>query len=80
MGAFPVPEGVHVPQAIRSLRPRTVEIHTYGYLIIEMHGGIDHYGVLVFPKDFEEPRPGYLDALRTRGDRELVGGLWYYSH
>jgi hypothetical protein len=39
-----------------------------------MHGGMDHFGVKIYPEDFKKPRD-YFEY----GDRELLPGLWYYD-
>jgi len=69
-----VPEGVGIPQAIQDIRPHTVLIDYDGYLTIEMHGGMDHFGVNIYPDDFRKPRLSF-----RYGDRELLPGLWYYD-
>jgi len=74
VGDLPLPRGVCVPQAIRDLRPRGIYLNCDGYLTIEMHGGIDHFGVCIYPDDFREPCVGF-----KYGDRELLKGLWYYD-
>lgn len=43
-------------------------------MMMEMHGGMDHFGVLVYSEGFREPFPGF-----KYGDRKLVDGLWYYD-
>jgi len=72
-GSFHVPRGMQIPQAIRDLRPGTVLIDYYGYLIIEMHGGMDHFGVLIHPEGASEPYPSF------HGGRKLTEGLVYYD-
>lgn len=74
LGQLPIPEGTPIPQPIRSLRPRTMLISYDGYLIIEMHGGMDHFGVNIYPENFKEPDPPF-----AYGDRKLLSGLWYYD-
>ena len=73
MGSFNVPEGIQIPQEIKDLRSGCV-IDYDGYLRMEMHGGMDHFGVKIYPEDFKEP-----DVYFTYGDRELLPGLWYYD-
>ena len=41
---------------------------------MEMHGGMDHFGVRIYPEDFNEP-----DRYFKYVDRELLPGLWYYD-
>lgn len=72
-GNFHVPKGVQIPQAIVDLRPKTVLLDYYGYLIIEMHGGMDHFGVRIYPEGVSEPRPLF------HGGRKLLEGLVYYD-
>ena len=43
--------------------------------MIEMMGGMDHYGVSVYREDYS----GTQFAGFKYGDRELVPGLWYYD-
>jgi len=72
-GVFPVPRGVRIPQAILDLRPHTVVIDYDGYLFIEMHGGMDHFGVRISPEGFKEPRSMAMEG------RKLLEGLVYYD-
>lgn len=72
-GIFSVPEGIQIPQAIKDLKSGFV-IDYDGYLRIEMHGGMDHFGVKIYPEDYKKPRDYF-----KYGDRELLPGLWYYD-
>lgn len=78
-GYVPFPKEVKemgLPETIRKLKPRTVLIRHVNYkiyLTIEMHGGMDHFGVYIYPEDSNEPRSDYLYG------RELIPGLWYYD-
>ena len=72
-GYFFVPKGVRMPQVIWDLRPHLVAIDYDGYLIIEMHGGIDHFGVRIYPEGVNEPHPLF------HGGRKLLEGLVYYD-
>ena len=74
IGNFPIPKGVRIPQAILDLRPHAVVIDYDGYLIIEMHGGMDHFGVRIYPEEFKAPYPGFKYI-----NRKLTEGLWYYD-
>ncbi len=74
MGFYPIPSKVPMPEAIRNLRPHHILAATRGYLIIEMHGGMDHFGLYVYPEDYKAPDPDF-----TYGDRQLIPGLWYYD-
>jgi hypothetical protein len=74
LGDIGVPKGVEIPQAIRDLKPRGCLVSLDGYLTLEMHGGMDHFGVRIYPEDYKEP-----DRYFKYGDRELLPGLWYYD-
>jgi hypothetical protein len=77
VGDIGIPKGVEIPQAILDLKPRGCLVSLDGYLTLEMHGGLDHFGVQIYPEDFMEPEePG--DYFKY-GDRELLPGLWYYD-
>ena len=52
LGDFGVPEAVQIPQAIRDLKPRGCLISCDGYLTLEMHGGMDHFGIRIYPENF----------------------------
>ncbi|MBN1361789.1 MAG: hypothetical protein JW993_14430 [Sedimentisphaerales bacterium] len=73
-GSLPVPRDVKMPAAIKRLRPRRWAVDCAGYLTIEMHGGMDHFGVMIYPADFNEPYPQF-----AYGNRKLIDGLWYYD-
>lgn len=73
LGEFGVPEGVQIPQAIRDLKCGCL-ISYDGYVTLEMHGGMDHFGVRIYPEDYKEP-----DRYFKYGDREFLTGLWYYD-
>lgn len=72
-GNFHIPTGVQIPQAILDLQPQTVLIDDSGYLLIEMHGGTDHFGVRIYPEGVNESRPLF------HGGRKLLEGLVYYD-
>jgi hypothetical protein len=72
-GSFHIPSGVQIPQAIVDLRPQTILIDYSGYLLIEMHGGMDHFGVRIYPEGVNEPHPLF------HGGRKLLEGLVYYD-
>lgn len=74
MGSVALPDGLHIPKVIRDLAASDITVNYEGYLNIEMHGGMDHFGVRVYPKDYSEPYSNY-----TYGDKELLPGLWYYD-
>jgi len=77
IGDIGLPSGVDIPQAIRDLKPRGCLVSLDGYLTLEMHGGMDHFGVQIYPEDFKEPEE--LGSNFKYGDRELLPGLWYYD-
>jgi len=68
------PEASQFPQVILDIKPRDVFIRRDGYVTLEMHGGMDHFGVQAYPDDFKEPFKGF-----KYGDREIIPGLWYYD-
>lgn len=68
------PEASKFPKAILDLAPVQVRIPFEGCLMVEMHGGFDHFGLLAYSKSFKEPYPGF-----KYGAREVVEGLWYYD-
>ena len=41
---------------------------------MEMHGGMTHFGVRIYPEDYKKP-----DRYFKYVDRELLPGLWYYD-
>lgn len=71
---FPIPKEVQLPQIFLDLEPHKIVINSYGYLWMEMHGGMTHFGLNIYPEYFKEPFSGY-----KYGDRELVPCLWYYD-
>ena len=73
-GVRHLPKGVQIPKTIQDIRPRGFLVDYDGYLIMEMHGGMDHFGVRMYPQDYQEP-----DRYFKYGDRELLDGLWYYD-
>ena len=75
MGSFYVSIGKQTPKAIRDLKPKRIGIDYDGFMYLEMHGGMDHFGVKIYPEDFNEPSRGSFKY----GDRELLPGLWYYD-
>lgn len=68
------PNGLALPRAVIDLNPRVVRIVEDGYVMIEMHGGMDSFGVKVYPDKYLPPFVGF-----PLGDRELMDGLWYYD-
>ena len=74
LGDFGVPEEVHIPKAIQDLKLRRCLISYDGYLTLEMEGGMDHFGIWIYPVDYKPPSRNF-----KYGDRELLPGLWYYD-
>ncbi len=73
-GVLHLPKGVQIPETIQDIRPRGFFVDYDGYLIMEMHGGMTHFGVRIYPEDYKEP-----DRYFKYVDRELLPGLWYYD-
>lgn len=73
-GRTEFPNGVPVPQAIINLSARRLDISEDGHMMIEMHGAMDHFGIIIYPEGFTEPFQGF-----NYGDRKLIDGLWYYD-
>lgn len=62
------------PQPILDLRPTSVYIDPTGRVMVEMLGGLGHFGVYAYPADFNERWPNF-----EYRNRELIPGLWYYD-
>lgn len=73
-GSNPDPAKAQFPKVIVALEPSCVYVEA-GRIMIEMMGGMDHYGVSVYREDYS----GEHFAGFRYGDRELVPGLWYYD-
>ncbi len=78
-GKYPVRRGPHpettrFPQPILQLEPTYVDIATDEYVIVELFGGLDHFGVYAYPEDFKPTSSNF-----HYGDRKLINGLWYYD-
>lgn len=70
----PHPEASRFPQPILDLEPTYVIINPDGRMMIELHGGFLHYGVIAYPEDYKEP------GINSKyGDKKLIDGLWYYN-
>jgi hypothetical protein len=69
-----LPSGIAIPRAIIDLGARRFDVSKDGHMMIEMHGGMDHFGVDLYAEDFREPYPDF-----KYGDRKLIDGLWYYD-
>jgi len=70
------PETSKFPQPILNLAPTYVYIdeNYTGRVMLEMLGGLGHFGVQAYPEDYKKPYPTY-----QYGDKELIPGLWYYD-
>lgn len=62
------------PQPILDLGPINVFIDYDGRVMLEMAGGLDHFGVSAYPEDYK--KPPHTEKL---GDKKLIPGLWYYD-
>lgn len=71
---FADPEVSGFPRAIRDLRPAQVLVDRDGRVMVEMFGGLAHFGVYAYPEGYREPFSGF-----KYGDRELIPNLWYYD-
>jgi hypothetical protein len=70
------PMASQFPQPILQLAPSYVYIdeNDSGRVMMEMLGGLDHFGVEAYTEDYKKPYPTY-----QYGDKELIPGLWYYD-
>ena len=79
-GSLNVPKEIQIPQAIKDLKSSYVvryvvyDSHLSIFLLLQMHWGMDHFGVKIYPEDFKKP-----DDYFEYGNRELLPGLWYYD-
>jgi hypothetical protein len=69
----PHPDASELPKAILDLKPSYIFIEDGGRLVVEMLGGINHFGVIAYPENLKEPFAGW------EHDRKLIEGLWYYD-
>ena len=63
----PHPETLRFPQLILDLEPMRISIKDDRSIMVEMHGGFHHYGVIAYHENFEY------------GDKKIIDGLWYYE-
>jgi hypothetical protein len=70
----PDPEASQFPQLILKLTPNYVFINKDGRVIVEMLGGLIHFGVYAYPENYK-----YEGPINSFGDKELIHGLWYYD-
>lgn len=68
----PHPEVSKLPQLILRLKPTWVFINNER-VMIEMFGGLDHFGFHAFSEGFLE------EDQKEYGDKKLLDGLWYYD-
>lgn len=73
-GSDPHPKTSRFPEPIVELRPSCVYVEA-DRIMVEMMGGLDHFGVDVYVEGFD----GTRFAGFKYGDKELVPGLWYYD-
>jgi hypothetical protein len=66
---------LEIPRPILNLKPNDVYINYNGRVIVEMLGGLDHFGVYAYPVDYEKP----AHASEELGHKKLLDGLWYYD-
>jgi len=70
------PQASRFPKPILDLNPSYVYIdeNDSGRVMVEMHGGLLHFGVLAYTEDYKKSFPSF-----KYGDKELIDGLWYYD-
>jgi hypothetical protein len=61
-------------EIILQLKPTYLWFQDEGYVIIELFGGMSHYGVKAYAEDFNEPYEGF-----RYGNKKLIDGLWFES-
>jgi len=59
---------------ILDLEPTYIYIDQNGRVMVEMLGGLHHFGVYAYPEDYK-----YKEPISAYGDKELIPGLWYYN-
>jgi hypothetical protein len=70
----PEAETLGFPRVILDLEPTYVHIDSEGRVIVELGGGLHHFGVYGYPVDYKKPLTNF-----KYGNRKLVDGLWYYE-
>jgi len=70
------PKSSNFPKPILDLAPSYVYIdeNDSGRVMVEMLGGLGHFGIIAYTEDYKKPFPNF-----KYGDRELFPGLWYYD-
>ncbi len=64
------------PKSLIDLHPTYIYIDEdyNSYVMVEMLGGLEHFGITAYKKDFLQPFQDF-----HYGDKELISGLWYYD-
>lgn len=62
----------HFPRVLQDLIPAYVDLRHDGMVIVAMMGGINHFGVVVYPDEYG------AQALPL-GHKQITDGLWYYD-
>jgi hypothetical protein len=70
----PNPEITSFPKAILDMHPAYIYINDDGAMKIELLGSMGHFGINVYPKDYNP-----FSSKYKFGDIELIPGLWYYD-
>lgn len=73
----PEPEVLRLlPQEILDIKPSYIYIDELdcGRVMLEMLGGLGHFGVEAYTEDFMKANPDF-----EYHDRKLIDGLWYYD-
>lgn len=70
----PEAEKLRFPRVILGLEPTYVDIDSEGRVIVELGGGLHHFGVYGYPDGYEKPIFNF-----KYGDKRLIDGLWYYE-
>ncbi len=68
----PHPDSSKLPETMLKLSPTWVSIGNES-VMIEMFGGLDHFGVRAYSEGFSETEQ------EKYGDKKLLDGLWYYD-
>ena len=68
------PNAARLSKEILALKPQRVTVFDDGRVVIEMLGGMSHWGIVAHAEDFKEPYEDYKP-----GNKKLIDGLWFYS-
>jgi hypothetical protein len=68
-------------ETLLDLEPGYVDIRENGVVMVALAGGLDHFGVIGYPSDYNEiPISGEPGERKVKlGDKKLINGLWYYD-